>query len=298
MEPAIVKNSLELYIVGPTASGKSALAMRVAQTHDGEIVCADSQTIRRHLDIGTAKPTIQDQSKVTHHMLDIIEPFDNYSVSLYQEAAKQAVENIKARNILPIIVGGSGLYIDSLLFNYSVTTPNQNEEKDSLEKLSVSELQKIIKDKKYPMPLNSNNPRHLIGVILRRGEMHEDRTEIDSHKKIIGILPNDETLKKRIDERVENMFAHGFIDEVKELLERYGSFPDRLDAIGYPIAEKYLSGEITEKEAKERFKRADWQYARRQKAWFKRNKYIEWFSNEDDAYAHIDRMLVTRKQQI
>lgn len=286
------KELSELYVVGPTASGKSSLAMMVAQTFNGEIVCADSQTIRKDLNIGTAKPSQADQNAVRHHMLDIIEPFEDFSVAEFQKMAREAIKDIGQRKKLPIIVGGSGMYVDSLYFNYSLNKQKSRYSRSDLEKMSISKLQIIIKDNNWIMPENSENPRHLIGLILRGGDVHNDRKIDASGKVIIGILPSDDTLKNRISERVEEMFENGFIEEVTKLLDVYDSFPDRLDAIGYPIAEKYIKGDITEEDAKALFKRGDWQYARKQKAWFKRNKNIKWFSDAKSAYGFVETLFV------
>jgi tRNA dimethylallyltransferase len=265
-----------LFIVGPTASGKSRLAMDLALKFNGEIVCADSQTLRKDLNIGTAKPSEQDRKEVAHHLLDIIQPYERFSVNEFKQLALQVISGIQSRGKLPIIVGGSGLYIDALFFNFELEELLENTTyKQELEELSIGELQQIVTDSNFPMPNNKNNPRHLIGVILRKGKVRQNKEPFKG-AQIYGILPDDEILKKRINDRVEEMFNNGFVNEVERVIGKYGQPPKALDAIGYPIGSEYLEGDLTLEEAKEKFKTAHWQYARRQKSWFKRNPYIIW----------------------
>lgn len=277
----------ELYIVGPTASGKSSLAIEAALNLHGEVVCADSQTLRKHLDIGTAKPSTSDQEKVVHHMLDVIEPFAEFSVADFQSMARGVVADIMSRGRLPIIVGGSGMYVDSLYYDYTIGEQQSRYDRAELEKLDVQELQNIITNSGWELPSNSQNPRHLIGVIMRGGVSHEDRDEHPSNKLIVGLMPSDDVLKERIAARIEVMFQQGLVDEVHALLDRYGSLPLKMDAIGYPLVEQYIRGQKTLDEVKQEFVRGHWQYARKQKAWFKRNENIEWFDNQHDALEFI-----------
>lgn len=274
-----------VFIVGPTASGKSALAMELARRLNGEIVCADSQTIRRGLDIGTAKPSVEDQNEIKHHMIDIVGPYESFSVNQFKKMALDTIEDIRFRGKIPIVVGGTGLYVDALYFDFDVDElTDSSDYKNELEQLTVLELQEIITKNNYPMPTNSQNPRHLIGVILRAGKVYENKRPIKG-ALIYGLMPDDETLKQRINDRVDLMFEHGFVDEVRELIKNYGRPYKKMDAIGYPICMSYLDGEITLDEAKEKFKSRDWQYARRQKSWFKRNPNIKWFQDADSALA-------------
>jgi tRNA dimethylallyltransferase len=276
-----------VFVVGPTASGKSSLAMELAREFDGEIICADSQTLRKHLDIGTAKPSIQDQREIKHHLLDIIEPYERFSVNQFKQLAKTAIADISGRGKLPIIAGGTGLYIDALYFDFNVSDNSESSDyKKELEQMSVAELQKIIVDKDYPMPINQNNPRHLIGVILRKGAVYKNAEPV-SNALIFGLMPEDEVIKSKIMARVDIMFNSDLVDEVKALIKDYGQPPSKLDAICYPIIARLINGEIDEVEAKRLFIQADWQYARRQKSWFKRNNNIEWFKEVKVAFEHI-----------
>jgi tRNA dimethylallyltransferase len=278
-----------LFLVGPTASGKTNLAISLAKMLDGEIVCADSQTLRKDLNIGTAKPTIDEMYGVVHHMIDVIEPYERFSVNQFKSMATEKIRDIQKRGKIPIIVGGSGLYIDALFFDFDLDEQTDNlEYKKKLEALSTRELQEMIIARKYPMPENKENPRHLIGMLLRGGLVNENKRPIDG-AVIYGLMPDDETLKSRINLRVEKMFEDGFIDEVKDIVSKYGQPPEKLDAIGYPIGAKYITDELTLERAKENFKSEHWQYARRQRSWFKRNPYIQWFSSGEEAMNTIKK---------
>jgi tRNA dimethylallyltransferase len=282
-----------LFIVGPTASGKSSLAMELARLYGGEIVCADSQTIRKSLDIGTAKPSRSDREEIPHHLLDIVAPYEPFSVIQFKYLAKGIIGDIQSRGKLPVIVGGTGLYINSLFFDFNISESVKNSDyKKALEKLSVYELQKIIIDKKYSMPNNDQNPRHLISLLLRDGRVFENNNPIPG-ALMFGLMPDDEILKQRIHDRIDIMFESGFVNEVKELIKNYGWPNRKMDAIGYPICMSYINGDMTLDEAKEMFRKSDWQYARRQKAWFKRNPYIKWFNTDKEALSTIRKEVET-----
>lgn len=273
-------NAKTVFIVGPTGSGKSTAAMKLAQEFNGEIICADSQTIRKGLDIGTAKPTAHDQASVPHHLLDAIEPYERFSVAQFKLLAQKALHSIRQKGKLPLVVGGTGLYIDALYYDYSLDEHQDVKKRQAYESASVDELQNIIKQNNWELPRNSTNPRHLIGVIMRQGASPADNEPL-LNSLLLGILPSDDELRKRVDERIEHMFTIGLIDEVQRIVKTYGEPPDKLDAIGYPIVYKYIKSELTLAETKEALKRAHWQYARRQKMWFKRNKSIQWFGSAE-----------------
>ena len=274
-----------LFIVGPTASGKSALALKVARQLGGEIICADSQTVRRGMDIGTAKPPLHDQHIVPHHVLDIIDPYDPFTLNDFLRHARAALADIHARKKLAVVVGGTGLYIDALYFQFQLPQLNSVDQPDySL--MSVTELQSSITKKGLSMPLNLQNKRHLINVLKRSGQQG-DRREPLPGSRIIGILPDKELLAGRIEQRINEMFARGFVDEVHQLVETYGEPPLSFDAIGYKIVAKYIKGEVTLVAAQEEFALRDRQYAKKQLSWLRRNQYVEWFTSPELAAASI-----------
>lgn len=273
-----------IFIVGSTASGKSELAMRLAETLDGELICADSQTVRRGLNIGTAKPSAEDRLRIPHHLLDIIDPYERFSVADFQRLARKARADITGRGKIPIIVGGTGLYIDALYYNYSIK-PRDMELRQELEVKSVPQLQQIITDNSWEMPSNASNPRHLIGAIMRGGNNPAD-LQPSKGACIYGIAHDDEVLKSRIATRAEQMFAGGLVQEVQKLVRDFGRPPHRMDAIGYPIMLRYMDGDIDAEETMRLLARGDWQYARKQKAWFARNQNIVWLE-QSSAYDYI-----------
>jgi tRNA dimethylallyltransferase len=278
-----------IYIVGPTASGKSGLAMQVANMINGEIICADSQTIKKHLDIGTAKPTKADQLEIRHHLIDIVEPYEEFSVAKFKQFAESAMKDIRSRNHIPIVVGGSGLYIDALLYDFEFRPTTINLERQILNNKTVLELQKMIKSRGLDLPNNDLNPRHLIRVIESEGKIPQ-KADIKQGSIIIGLKLDKEELEKRITKRVNKMLDQGFVEEVRTLIKRFGRVPNNFDSIGYLIVQRMLDGEITELEAKELLVIAHRQYAKKQRSWFKRNSDIMWFHSANEAFEHTKKL--------
>lgn len=235
-----------LVIVGPTASGKSALAMELAERLDGEIICADSRTVYKGMNIGTAKPSTADQKRVSHHLLDIVEPDQNFTAMDFKKLANLAIEDITGRGKLAIMVGGSGLYIDSVLFDYGFTAPGTARD-----------------------PIN---PRHANKL------EQPSRQELRPNTLIIGLEVDKDILKVRIEKRIDSMIEAGFIDEIKHV---QASYPESkaLLAPGYRAFAEYISGHLSIEEAKTLFAKNDYKLAKRQMTWFKRNKSIHWLSN-------------------
>jgi tRNA dimethylallyltransferase len=277
-----------LFIVGPTASGKSGLAMEVARQLGGEIICADSQTVRLGLDIGTAKPTKSEQAEVPHHLLDVIDPYDRFSVAEFQRLAETAIVDIQKRGKLPIVVGGTGLYIDAVAYGFKLRADADMNKRKDLESKSVIELQEIIIKSGLLLPQNEQNPRHLIRTIETNGQVSV-KSSLRSGAIIIGIDPGSEAVEKRINDRVGKMFELGFLEEVESIIEKFGNPPRNFDAIGYNIAlrNRSESGEYDVQKISEEFKIGDRQYAKRQRSWFKRNRDIKWFEHSENALEYI-----------
>jgi tRNA dimethylallyltransferase len=241
-------------IVGETASGKTALGIELAQKFNGEIICADSRTIYKGMDIGTAKPTLAEQKAAKHHLIDIIEPDETYSAAQFKKDANELIEDITSRGKLPIIVGGTGLYVDAVLFDYDFAPAGA--------------------------PRDLQNPRH-----LDRTEPKQNQT-LRQNTLLIGVQRDRRDLEQRIALRVEKMVAEGFVDEVRLLGEKYGLNSEALTGIGYRFFAEHIKGEITLDEAKQKFVRGDMSLAKRQRTWFKRPVYqesIHWINNGDDA---------------
>lgn len=273
-----------IIIVGETASGKSALAMELAQQFHGEIICADSRTVYRGLSIGTAKPSHADRQRVPHHMLDMVEPNQDFTAAEFKRLAIQLIGDITARGNVPMLVGGTGLYIDAILYDFQFLPKADKELRTRLEALSTEKLFEEIKANGLPMPENYQNRRHLIRTIEAAGEVPK-RGDIRPNTLIMGIKIERDVLRGRITERINQMIEAGFIHEVKELLTAYGPQCRALQAPGYKAFFEYINGTIGLEEARQRFIQNDLQLAKRQRTWFKRNNSIHWL---DDPLKAVD----------
>ncbi len=274
-------------IVGQTASGKTDLAIKLAHKFNGEIICADSRTIYKGMDIGTAKPSLGQQKMVTHHMLDIIEPSERYSVARFKSQAIKIIDHLYSKNKLPIVVGGSGLYIDALLYDFDLqckdvrTLGNDH---------SLGELQDLSKklDLK-PSQQTLLNKQHLRRFIERDGQQGSKKP---TQALVLGTKIEKTILDKRIAERVDAMIDSGFINEVKNIIKIYGDESYALMAPGYKPACSFLNGEITIEEARQQFIKNDKKLAKRQKTWFKRNPDIVWIDDLEQAEQLIKEYLL------
>ncbi|HEU5004960.1 MAG TPA: tRNA (adenosine(37)-N6)-dimethylallyltransferase MiaA [Candidatus Saccharimonadales bacterium] len=267
-----------LVIVGPTASGKSDLAFKVAKEFNGEIIAADSRTIYKDLDVGTAKPTMKERAAVAHWGLDLVEPGGSFTVADFKKYAQAKIQEIQTRGRLPILVGGTGLYIDSVLFDFDFRSKGSKEQRDDLEKLGIDQLHDIINKNNYPWPENLQNKRHLIRIIETAGAL-STKAAIRPDALVIGLLPSDKALQSRIDKRADKIFSNGVMKEYKSLVRKWPGVPAQNVGIVYKLCSQILAGGLTEEEAKQKFKKLDWQYARRQRTWFRRNDHIHWFEN-------------------
>jgi len=268
-------------IVGETASGKTAAAIEVAKRVDGEIICADSRTVYKQMNIGTAKPTVVEQKIVPHHLIDVVEPNEVFSVAQFQTLAQKCIQDIHARGKVPLLVGGSGLYIDSVLYNFHFSPKANAEYRSILEQMNDDELTTILHTKNIDATmLNTKNRRHVIRAIERGGSSANDHV-LRKNTIILGLNLERDLLKARITARVEQMFQDGFLDEVKMLSQRYGWEVEAMSGIGYRVVKDYFDGTASEDEVKQAFIQRDISLAKRQRTWFKRNSQIQWFSDAD-----------------
>lgn len=283
-------------IVGETASGKTATAIKLAKAINGEIICADSRTVYKFMDIGTAKPTKDEQAEIIHHLIDLVEPNISYNVAQFQLQAKKCIQEIKSRGKVPIIVGGTGLYIDALLYNFQFKSSNNIELRQKLEQMNDEELTTLLNTKNIDISkLDTKNRRRVIRAI-EKGNTEDKRESLSENTVIFGIKLDKDILNKRISQRVEEMFMNGLIEEVKILHKKYGTNLEALKTPGYKAINRYLSGEIDIFEAKKEFMQADLKLAKRQRTWFKRSKDIEWFEDPkqliNSAIAFIEKQRV------
>lgn len=266
-----------IVIVGETASGKSALALEIARRFGGEIVCADSRTVYKVMDIGTAKPSPLDQSSIRHHMLDVVYPNQAFTVADFKLGAQESIADIRQRGKLPLLVGGSGLYIDSVIYDFSFR-PVDIEARKYLESLSIDQLQQSIIANKLTIPENKNNKRYLIRVLESRQSTPHNK-ELAPNTLIFGISISKEVLQERITSRVEHMVESGLVQETIDLAERYGWDIPSMQAPAYSSMRQYINHNLSLAEAKALFVQKDLRLAKKQRTWFKRNNSIQWFSD-------------------
>lgn len=286
-------------IVGETASGKSALALKLAERLNNvggaEIICADSRTVYKGMDIGTAKPSNEDQSRVPHHLLDIVNPNEDFNVSTFQGMAKRAIEGIASRGKLPVMVGGTGLYTDSVLYDFSFRIPADRIRRAEIEQLSTEAMQSYLLSHDIKMPLNTQNRRHLIRAIESEGQEPE-RKDLRPNTIIIGLTVPKDVLDERITARVEAMINGGLEEEVRQLVDMYGWESEAMSAVGYREWQDYFTGKQTLEQTKQLIIIHTRQYAKRQRTWFKRNKHICWVDSPDDAHEIVMKFLQQNKE--
>ncbi len=269
-----------IVIVGETASGKSSVAMSLAQKIGGEIVCADSKTIYKDMNIGTAKPTKQDQALVRHWCLDLVYPDQEFNVSLFQKEAQKAIKDIRSRKKVPILVGGSGLYINSIIYNYNFRQKKDEKERSELNNKTVAELVKICEQNNYMLPKNQQNKRHLIRAIESKGQCVKNTTIIND-VILIGIKNDKSELEKRIKKRIVQMIEEGLIKETELLYKKYNNDTEAFTADIYPIVKQYLDGKINYQQMVELAVIKDHQLAKKQRTWFKRDNNVQWVLREE-----------------
>lgn len=270
-----------LVIVGETASGKSALALKLAEKFNGEIIAGDARTMYRGMDIGTAKPTAEERRRVPHHLIDELDPDEPVTAAMFKTMAERAIADINLRGKLPILVGGSGLYIDGLLYNYTFSSPANAQVRKDLQELTVDELQASLRARGIPLPENSQNHRHLTRMLEAAGNPGT-KSVLRPHTLILGMSVDREALRQRLTARVDRMFAAGLEDEVRSLVEAYGWNDIIMHTIGYKEFKNYLQGEETIAQARAAIVRDTNAYAKRQRTWFKRNHTIKYPCNEEE----------------
>lgn len=265
-----------LVVVGETASGKSALALQLAEQFNGELICADSWTVRRECTIGTAKPTADEQARVPHHLLDVVGPDEDFTAAVFKRLANEAIANITARGKLPILVGGTGLYVDGVLYDFNFLPEGKPGLRDELNDLSIPELLSRIDATGLDLEgVDIRNKRRLIRL-LETGGAEQTKTELRPNTIILGLQPDRDVLKERITLRVDAMLAAGLEQEVKGLADRYGWDCEGLKGIGYREWREYFEGSVDLEITRQRIISSTVGLAKRQRTWFKRNKSIHW----------------------
>lgn len=302
MKPLIV-------IAGPTASGKTGLSIALAKALDGEIVSADSMQIYKYMNIGTAKPTDEEKAGIVHHLMDFLEPSESFSVADYCEMAHSAIADIHKRGKMPILVGGTGLYIDSLVNNVDFDQDDENHQIRSelealAEKEGVEAVHKILVeiDPETAQKYHPNNLRRVIRAIEfyrvtgKTISAHAKEEKTPRYNTVYFCIDWDrEILYDRINRRVDIMVEDGLVGEVRELLSKgYDKNSTAMQGIGYKEFYGYLAGEKTLEETLEEIKQGSRRYAKRQLTWFKRNKDIYWLKPGNDILS--DALKIIKEQ--
>lgn len=280
-----------IVITGPTASGKTALAIELAEKFGGEIICADSRTLYKGLNIGTAKPTAAEQARVPHWGIDLIEPNERYSAADFQRYATAKISDIRVRGKTPFLVGGTGLYIDSVIFEFNFAAQADEKQRSVLETLTTVQLLYYCRKHSVMLPKNPKNRRHLIRAIESHGAEISRRLTPRNTTYVVGIATENITLRKRITKRAEQMFDDTIVEEANQLGKKYGWSSEALTANIYPLLRQLAQGVYTREETKQRFITRDTQLAKRQMTWLRRNPFVEWCTL-DDAAVYIGGQLL------
>ena len=297
-----------IVIVGPTASGKTALSIELAKKINGEIVSCDSMQIYKDMNIGSAKPTTEEMQGIKHYLIDEVEPTQRFSVAEYKKRAEQAIEEIIEKGKVPIVVGGTGLYANSLIYgiefdqiefdeNYRNKLMQEAETEEGLQKL-YEQAKKI--DPEAIEKISFNDKKRIIRILeifkctgktKTQQEIESRKKELKYNYKVFAINIERPILYERINKRVDIMVKNGLIDEVKFILKKYKEFPTAMQAIGYKEIVEYLNGIITKDEAIEKIKQESRRYAKRQITWFKRIEDIIWLNGLEKTQNNLNIIL-------
>lgn len=279
-----------IVIVGPTASGKTGLAIELAKHYGGEIISADSRAVYRGMDIGAAKPPIKERQGVPHWGLDLVKPNQRFTAAQFKEYADSKIAEIRARGRVPMLVGGTGLYIDAVIFDYKFPTEPAIGEREKWEKLDIAALYEHCYKNNIILPENRHNKRYVINTILRNGYGFKMRAAPIDNAVIVGITTERDVLRARIVERTEQLFAQGVIEEARRLGRQYGWEGEAMSANIYPLIRQHLAGDVSLDELKQLFVTKDWRLAKRQLTWLQRNEHIKWLPLEQ-AHTFIAHVL-------
>lgn len=304
-------NQIEVVaIVGPTASGKTALSIRLAKEFNGEIINGDSMQVYKGLDIGTAKITEEEMEGIPHHLLSFKEPTESFSVAEFQRLVRDKIKEIQSRGKLPIIVGGTGLYIQAVLYDFQFTEEKVDEEarKKYYDELSVIGPEAMHKrlaelDPETAKTIHPNNTRRVIRA-LEMIELHGVSKASEEHNRgniplyhhlIIGMDMDREILYERINKRVDIMMEQGLLDEVRGLWEKNIRNVQSVKAIGYKELYDYFDGIITLEEAVEQIKQNSRRYAKRQLTYFRNKMDVQWIGNDWEAILKFSKFCYNKE---
>ena len=297
-----------IVIVGPTASGKTALSIELAKKINGEIVSCDSMQIYKDMNIGSAKPTVEEMQGIKHYMIDIITPDKRFSVADYKKQAEMAIEEILQKGKMPIVIGGTGLYADSLIYGIEYNEIKFDKKyREELEQIAKTEegLKKLYEQAKkideIAMAKISQNDKkrilrvleiyHTTGKTKTQMEKESRRNEVKYDYKVFAIDIQRDKLYERINKRVDIMIENGLIEEVQNLLKKYKEFPTAMQGLGYKEVVQYFNKELTKEEMIDKIKQETRRYAKRQLTWFRKNKNTIWLDGLNDLQNNINIIL-------
>lgn len=271
-----------LVITGPTAVGKTKLSIELAKKYNGEIINADAVQVYKGLDIGSAKVTEEEKEGIPHYLLSIKEVDEDYTIYHYQKDCREKIKEIQDRGKIPIIVGGTGLYIKAALYDYKLT---EEKEKDTYDNLTNEELYKKLTELDKDIIIDKNNRRRLIRAINYYKENNKSINKNKTDKLLydtlfIGLTTDRQILYNKINKRVDKMIENGLIDEVKSFYDKCVKTKPLLNAIGYKEVYSYLDGNISKEEMIEKIKQNSRHYAKRQYTFFNHQLKIKWFETD------------------
>ena len=296
-----------IVICGPTASGKTALSIELAKKINGEIVSCDSMQIYKDMNIGTAKPTPEEMQGIKHYLIGYVSPEERYSVSDYKSDAKKAIKEIIEKGKMPIVVGGTGLYLDSLIYEIEYQDIKLDEAyrqklEQEVEEKGLEELYEKAKqiDAKAMEKISPNDKKrilrvleiyHTTGKTKTEQEIESRKKEVEYDYKVYALDWDRQKLYDRINKRVDIMVEKGLIEEVKQILKKYDTFPTAMQGLGYKEVVEYIEGKVTKEEMIEKIKMETRRYAKRQLTWFRKNKQTIWLNAEDTIEDNIQVIL-------
>lgn len=279
-----------IVICGPTASGKTSLGIQIANLVNGEIISADSMQIYKDMDIGSAKPTIEERAQAVHHLVDFVDPDRRYSVADFKKDAESKIKEILEKNKVPIIVGGTGLYVNSLIYNIHYNEVETDlEYRKMLENIDVKDLYKIAEgiDSEALKKIASTDRKRISRILEIYHSTGKTKTELEKESrhepeydyKIFVLNMDRQKLYDRINLRVDLMIKDGLVDEVKRMLEKYSEFPTAMQGLGYKEIVDYLNGNCSLDEAIEKIKLETRRYSKRQLTWFRSYDNATWIES-------------------
>ena len=292
-----------IVICGPTASGKTALSIELAKRINGEIISSDSMQIYKDMDIGTAKPTKEETQGIKHYLIDCVSPDERYSVANFKKDAKAAIKEIVQKGKTPIVVGGTGLYVDSLIYEIDYNDIEIDEQyRNQLEDIAKNDgLDKLYEEAKKIDPeaiskISENDQKRIIRVLEIYHSTGKTKTEQEAMSrkepeydyKVFALNWERDILYERINKRVDIMIEQGLIEEVKNIKEKYNKFPTAMQGLGYKEVVDYLDGKYSKEEMIEKIKMETRRYAKRQLTWFRKNKQTIWLDGKEDIQKNID----------